>query len=84
MADPKAAKPYEPDKVEKFLAELQTFESRREEMIKEVLRQKEASINAFDGKLSKLCCQPNARSKRSHHKQHATKGDFAPLILLRR
>jgi hypothetical protein len=42
------------DDVEKFLADQKTFESKRHELIKEVLRQKEAAIKAFDDKLAKL------------------------------
>ena len=36
------------DDVEKFLTEQKAFESKRHELIKELLRQKEAAIKAFD------------------------------------
>ena len=36
------------DDVEKFLAEQKTLEAQRHDLIKEVLRQKEAAIKAFD------------------------------------
>jgi valyl-tRNA synthetase len=55
------------DDVEKFLAEKKTFESKRQELIKEVLRQKEAAIKAFDEKLAKLGYDGDHAPKRSHH-----------------
>lgn len=55
------------DPVEKFLAEKKQLESQRHELIKEVLRQKEAAIKAFDEKLEKLGYD-GAEPKRSHHK----------------
>ena len=42
------------DDVEKFLANQKTLEAQRHDLIKEVLRQKEAAIKAFDEKLAKL------------------------------
>ena len=63
------------DPVDKFLAEQKTLEAHRHELIKEVLRQKEAAIKAFDEKLAKLGHrEPAARaSKRNHHKHDAEK-----------
>jgi hypothetical protein len=55
------------DPVEKFLAEEKNLESHRQELIKEVLKQKEAAIKAFDDKLAKLGYDGN-HAKRSHHK----------------
>jgi hypothetical protein len=40
------------DPVDKFLAEQKSLEAHRHELIKEVLRQKEAAIKAFDEKLA--------------------------------
>jgi hypothetical protein len=56
------------DDVEKFLAEKKTLEGKRHELIKEVLRQKEAAIKAFDEKLEKLGYDGEHAPKRSHHK----------------
>jgi hypothetical protein len=56
------------DEVAKFLAEEKTLEGKRHELIKEVLRQKEAAIKAFDEKLEKLGYDGEHASKRSHHK----------------
>ena len=56
------------DPVDKFLAEQKTLEAHRHELIKEVLRQKEAAIKAFDDKLAKLGYDGEHASKRSHHK----------------
>jgi hypothetical protein len=56
------------DPVDKFLAEQKTLEAHRHELIKEVLRQKEAAIKAFDEKLEKLGYDGEHASKRSHHK----------------
>ena len=59
------------DDVEKFLTEQKTLEAHRHELIKEVLRQKEAAIKAFDEKLAKLGYEGNNHaSKRSHHRKH--------------
>ena len=58
------------DNVEKFLSEQKTLESHRHELIKEVLRQKEAAIKAFDEKLAKLGYDGDHAPKRSHHSGH--------------
>jgi hypothetical protein len=57
------------DPVDKFLAEKQQLESRRQELIKEVLRQKDAAIKAFDEKLARLGHHDTAPPKRTHHKK---------------
>jgi hypothetical protein len=61
------------DQVDKFLAEQKTLEAHRHELIKEVLRQKEAAIKAFDDKLAKLGYEGEHDGKRSHHKDAADK-----------
>jgi hypothetical protein len=61
------------DQVDKFLAEQKTLESHRHELIKEVLRQKDAAIKAFDEKLAKLGYDGEHDAKRSHHKDAADK-----------
>ncbi len=60
------------DAVEKFLSEKQQLESRRQELIKDLLRQKEAAVKDFDDKLARLGYDGAAR--RSHHK-HAASAD---------
>jgi hypothetical protein len=61
------------DPVDKFLTEQKTLEVHRHELIKEVLRQKEAAIKVFDDKLAKLGYDGEHASKRSHHKDDADK-----------
>ena len=70
-----AKRPVEPaqDDVEKFLAEQKQLEAHRHDLIKEVLRQKEAAIKAFDEKLAKLGYDGEHAPKRSHHKNDADK-----------
>lgn len=58
------------DPVDKFLAEQKTMEAQRLELIKEILRQKEAAIKAFDDKLAKLGYEGDHNPKRSHHPRH--------------
>ena len=62
-----------PDDVDKFLSEEQQLESRRQDLIKEVLKQKEAAMKAFDEKLAKLGYQQNHAPRRSHHRRDAEK-----------
>jgi hypothetical protein len=57
------------DDVEKFLSEEQQLESRRQDLIKEVLKQKEAANKAFDEKLAKLGYNEDHAPRRSHHKK---------------
>jgi hypothetical protein len=61
------------DQVEKFLAEEKQLESHRHDLIKDLLRQKDAAIKAFDEKLEKLGYDGEHTSKRSHHKDAADK-----------
>jgi hypothetical protein len=61
------------DPVDKFLAEEKARETQRHDLIKEVLRQKEAAIKAFDDKLAKLGYDGEHAPKRSHHKDDADK-----------
>jgi len=60
------------DPVDKFLSEQKTLDAQRHELIKEVLRQKEAAIKTFDDKLEKLGYDEE-HSKRSHHPKHDEK-----------
>ena len=61
------------DDIEKFIAEQKALEAHRQGLIKELLRQKEAAIKAFDDKLEKLGYDGEHASKRSHHKDDAEK-----------
>jgi hypothetical protein len=75
--EPTAAKPSAqpaPDDVEKFLAEQKALETHRQDLIKDLLRQKEAAIKAFDEKLAKLGYD-GAKTRRSHHKQDGKKAE---------
>lgn len=56
--------------VERIIAEEKAIEDRKQALIADLLKQKEAAIQEFDEKLSKLGYQPNAgRGRRSHHKK---------------
>jgi len=73
---PDAAKnppsPPAPDDVEKFLNEQKAVEAKRQDLIKELLRQKEAAIKSYDEKLAKLGYEAdNHHRRRSHHKKDA-------------
>jgi hypothetical protein len=60
------------DDVEKFLAEQKILEDRKQAIIEDLLRQREAVIAAFDEKLAKLGYHGNSgKSKKSHHKKSA-------------
>ena len=61
------------DDVDKFLAEQKTLEAHRHDLIKEVLRQKEVAIKAFDEKLAKLGYDGANPRRRSHHKTEERK-----------
>jgi hypothetical protein len=57
------------DDVEKFLTEQKSMEDRKQALIADLLKQREAAIAAFDGKLAKLGYQGNSgKPRRSHHK----------------
>jgi hypothetical protein len=58
------------DPVDTFISEQKALDAKRQELIREVLRQKEAAIKAFDDRLAKLGhteTEDHPR-KRSHHK----------------
>lgn len=60
------------DAVEKFLTEQKSMEERKQALIDDVLKQREAAIKAFDEKLEKLGYRANSgRGRRSHHKKAA-------------
>ena len=60
------------DDVEKLLSEEKSLEDRKQALIDELLKQREAALAAFDEKLGKLGYHGNSgKSKRSHHKRSA-------------
>lgn len=61
------------DPVDKFLAEQKQIETHRHDLIKDLLRQKEAGIKSFDDKLAKLGYDGEHDAKRSHHKDAGDK-----------
>jgi hypothetical protein len=65
--------------VEKLLAEEKAFEDRKQALIADLLKQKEASMRDFDDKLAKLGYQANSsgKPKRSHHSKQKTAADAA-------
>jgi hypothetical protein len=65
--------------VEKLLADEKAIEDRKQALIADLLKQKEAAIKEFDEKLAKLGYQGNSGRRRSHHKRNApTAADPAP------
>jgi len=65
------------DDVEKYLADQKVFEDRKQGLIDDLLRQREAAMKAFDEKLAKLGWQGpdgTGKKKKSHHRQPATGG----------
>jgi hypothetical protein len=62
------------DDVEKLLSEAKAVEDRKQALIADLLKQREAAIKAFDEKLAKLgypAPDSSRKPKRSHHKQTA-------------
>jgi hypothetical protein len=59
------------DDVEKFLNEQKTLEDRKQALIADLLKQREAAIAAFDEKLAKLGYQASGNStrRRNHHRK---------------
>jgi hypothetical protein len=66
------------DDIEKFLSEQKSMEGRKQALIDDLLRQREAAMKAFDEKLEKLGYRANSgKGKRSHHSK-AGAGAEAP------
>ena len=60
------------DDVEKLLSEEKLLEDRKQALIADLLKQKEAAISVFDEKLAKLGYHGNpGKSRRNHHKKSA-------------
>ncbi len=60
------------DAVERFLSEQKSLEDRKQALIADLLKQKEAAMAAFDKKLAALGYEADSKPKRSHHRR-ATK-----------
>ena len=62
------------DDVERFLSEQKSMEDRKQALIADLLKQREASMMAFDEKLAKLGWKGAGQGgRRSHHKKSAGK-----------
>ena len=62
------------DPVDTFVNEQKSLDAKRQDLIKDLLRQKEAAIKAFDDRLAKLGYEPaRPAGKRSHHTADAPK-----------
>ncbi len=61
------------DDVEQFLNEQKSLEDRKQALIADLLKQKEAAMKEFDDRLEKLGYHANSsgRTKRSHHSKAA-------------
>ena len=58
------------DEVDKFLTDQKSMEDRKQALIADLLKQREAAMKEFDEKLAKLGYKPNSgKAKRSHHKK---------------
>jgi hypothetical protein len=55
--------------VEKLLADEKAIEDRKQALVADLLKQKEAAIKDFDDKLAKLGYSGNSKHRRSHHKK---------------
>ena len=54
--------------VEKFLAEQKALEDRKQALIADILKQREAAMASFDEQLARLGYEPDGvKSRRSHH-----------------
>jgi hypothetical protein len=63
------------DDVEKLLAEEKAVDDRKQALIDDILKQKEAAIAAFDEKLAKLGYRANSKTRRSHHRKASAAAD---------
>ncbi len=65
------------DPVEKLLSEEKAIEDRKQALITDLLKQKEAAMKDFDEKLAKLGHQANSsgKPKRNHHRKQTPAGE---------
>jgi hypothetical protein len=68
------------DDVEKFLNEQKSLEDRKQALIADLLKQKEAAMKEFDDKLAKIGYHPDGKQKRTHHKRSATPAGGAEAL----
>lgn len=68
------------DDVEQFLSEQKSMEDRKQALIADLLKQREAVMNEFDEKLAKLGYKASSsgKSKRSHHGKTAVDATAKP------
>ncbi len=61
------------DDVEKLLSDQKSLEERKQALIADLLKQREAAMRDFDARLAKLGYEENSsgKLKRSHHKKGA-------------
>jgi len=61
------------DDVEKFLNEQKSLEDRKQALIADLLKQKEAAMKEFDDRLAKLGYHANnsGKTKRNHHRKQS-------------
>ena len=59
------------DDVEKLLSEEKALDDRKQALIEDLLKQRDAAIAAFDERLAKLGYHGNSGRRRSHHKRQA-------------
>jgi hypothetical protein len=72
--------PGKADDVEKLLNDEKAIEGRKQALIADLLKQKEAAIKEFDDKLARLGYAANneRKSRRSHHKKPSAAPEAAP------
>ena len=62
-----------PDEFDNFLSEQQQLDFKRQQLIEELKKQKEAAIKAFDEKLARLGYRDGTAPKRSRPKRKSEK-----------
>ena len=70
------------DDVEKVLSEIKSVEDRKQALIADLLRQREAVLQEFDAKLAKLGYKGKARE--SGRKEAPTRRPWRPEMLVRK
>jgi hypothetical protein len=68
------------DDVEKLLSDEKAIEDRKQALIADLLKQKEAAMKEFDDRLAKLGHHANSsgRTKRNHHRKAAPPDEAKP------
>jgi hypothetical protein len=75
-----ATEEWKTDDVEKVLSEQKLLEDRKQALIADLLKQKEAAMKEFDDRLAKLGYHAtgSAGTKRNHHRKAATSEEAKP------